>query len=63
MLRRDDDGVFKVALDLEVSGKRKRGRPKKQVEEETEKISLKKKDALKRDKWRDGVRTIAEGMG
>ena len=28
MLRRDDDSVLRVALDLEVSGKRKRGRPK-----------------------------------
>ena len=56
-----------VALNLEVTGKRKRGRPKKtwkkQVEEETEKIGLKKEDAMKRDKWRDGVREIAEGMG
>ena len=26
---RDDDSVLRVALDLEVSGKRKRGRPKK----------------------------------
>ena len=49
-----------------MSGKRKRERPKKtwkkQVEEETEKISL-KEDALRRDKRRDGVRAIAEGMG
>ena len=29
VLRRDDDSVLRVALDLEVSGKRKRGRPKK----------------------------------
>ena len=29
MLRRDDDSVLRVALDLEVSGKKKRGRPKK----------------------------------
>ena len=40
MLKRDDDSVLRVALDLKVSGKRKRGRPKKtwkkQVEEETE---------------------------
>ena len=66
-LRRDDDSVLRVALDLEVSVKRKRGRPKKtwkkQVEEETEKIGLKKEDALRRDKWRDRVRAIAEGMG
>ena len=53
MLRRDNDGVLRVALDLEVSGKRKRGRP-----EETEKIGV-KKDALRRD----GVRAIAEGIG
>ena len=50
MLRRDDDSVLRVALNLEVSGKRKRGRPKKtwkkQVEEETEKIGL-KEDALR----------------
>ena len=67
MLRKDDDSVLRVAMNLEVSGDRKRGRPKKtlkkQVEEETEKIGLKKKDALRRDKWRDGLRAIAEGMG
>ena len=66
VLRRDDDSVFRVALNFEVSGKRKRGRPKawkKHVEEETEKIGLKKEDALRRDKWRDGMRAIAEGTG
>ena len=67
VLRRDDDSVLRVALNLEVSGKRKRGRPKKtwkkQLEEETEIIGLKKEDALRRDKWRDRVRAIAEGMG
>ena len=66
VLRRDDDSVLRVALNLKVSGKRKRGRPKKtwrkQVEEETEKIGL-KEDVLRRDEWRDGVRAIAEGMG
>ena len=49
MLRRDDDSALRVALDLEVAGKRKRGRPKKiwkkRDEEETENIGL-KKDAL-----------------
>ena len=29
MLRRDDDSVLRAALDLEVSGNKKRGRPKK----------------------------------
>ena len=33
------------------------------MEEETEKIGLKKEDALNRDKWGDGVLAIAEGMG
>ena len=67
VLRRDDDSVLTIALNLEVSGKRKRGLPKKtwkkQVEEKTEKIGLKKKNALNRAKWRDGVQAIAEGMG
>ena len=66
MLKKDDDSVLKVAQDLEVNGKRKRGQPKKtwkkQVEEETEKIGLKKKDALNRAKWRDGVQAIEEAM-
>ena len=43
-LRRNDDSVLRVALDLEVSGSRKQGRPKKtwkkQVEE-AEKVGLK----------------------
>ena len=63
----DDDSVLRAALNLEVSGKRKRGRLKKtwkeQMKEETERIGLKKEDALNRDKWRDGVRVIAEGIG
>ena len=68
VLKRDDDSVLRVALDLEVSEKKKRGRPKKTwnkqvVEEENEKIGLKKGNALNRAKWRDGVRAIAEGMG
>ena len=41
VLRRDDDSVLRVALDLKVSSKRKRGQPnktwKKQVEDVTEK--------------------------
>ena len=56
VLRRDDDNVLRIALHLKVSGKRKQGQPKntwkKQVEEKTEKIGL-KKDALNQAKWRD----------
>ena len=66
VLRRDDDSVLRVALDLIVRGKKKRGRLKKtwkgQVEVETERIGLKKENALRRDRWRDRVRTIAEGV-
>ena len=67
VLRRDDNSVLRVALDLEGSGKRKLGRPKKdwkkQVEKETKKIGLKKEDAQNRAKWRDRVQAIVEGMG
>ena len=49
VLRRDDKSVLQVSLDLEMSGNKKRGRPKKtwkkKVEEETENIGL-KEDAL-----------------
>ena len=66
MLRRDGSSVLRVALDLEVSGKRKRGRLKKtwkkQVKEETEKIGW-KEDSLIQDKWRDRVQAIAEEIG
>ena len=54
VLRKDDDSILRVALDLEVSGKRNRGRPKKawkkQLQQETEKIGLKMEDALNRAK-------------
>ena len=50
VLRRDSNSVLRVALNLELSGNRKRRQPKKswkkQVKEETEKIGLKKEDAL-----------------
>ena len=53
VLRREDNSVLWVALNLEVTGRRKQGQLKKtwkkQVEEETEKIGLKKEDALRRD--------------
>ena len=50
VLTRDDNSILRVALDLEVSGKRKRERPKKtwkkQVKEKTDNIGLKKEDAM-----------------
>ena len=48
MLRRDDESVLRVALNLEVSGNRKQRRPKKtwKKQMEEEEFGLKKKDAL-----------------
>ena len=49
-----------------MSGKRKQERSKKTWKKqvgETEKIGLRKEDALNQAKWRDGVRAIAEVMG
>ena len=43
VLRRDDGHVLRKALEFEVKGKRKRGRPKKtQVEKESKSIGLEK---------------------
>ena len=57
VLSRNNDNSLRVALDLEVSGKRKRRQInktwKKQVEEGTEKIGLKKEDALNGAKRRN----------
>ena len=53
VLRRDGGSSLRVALDLEV-------RVTEQVEEETEKIGLKKGDVLNQAKWRDGVQAIAD---
>ena len=39
VLRRDDDRVLKAALNLEVSGERKRGRPKKAWKKQVERRS------------------------
>ena len=61
VLRRDDDSVLRVALNLEVSGKKKRGRQKTwktQVEEKTEKIGLKKENDLNLAKWRDKCKQL-----
>ena len=51
VLRRDDNHVLRKALEFEVKGKRKRGRPRKtwrsQVEKESRSVGL-KKGAMKR---------------
>ena len=63
---RDDGHILRKALEFEVRGKRKRGRPKKmwktQVEKESKSVGLEKKDAMNRARLRVGVREIAAGV-
>ena len=55
LLRREDGNVIRKVLDFEVEGQRKKGRQnrswKRQVEEESVKVGLRRKDALCRLKW------------
>ena len=66
VLRRDDGHVLRKALEFEVKGKKKLGRPKKtwkmQVEE-SKSVDLEKEDALNRARWRVGVGGIAVKVG
>ena len=59
MLIREDGHILRRALDFEVEGESKKGRPKrtwkKQVEEESVKVGLRREDALCRSKWSVGV--------
>ena len=67
VFRRDDGHVLKKALEFEVKGKRKQGRPKKmwkmQVEKENKSVGLEKEDALNRARWRVRVGEIAVRLG
>ena len=67
VLRRDDGHVLRKALEFEVEGKRKQGRPRKtwrlQVEKERKSVGLKKEDAKNRVRWRMGVGEIAGRVG
>ena len=60
---RDDGHVLRKALEFEMKGKKKRGRPKKtrktQVEKESESVGLEREDALNQVRWRVGVGEIA----
>ena len=66
VLRKDDGHVLRKALEFEVRGKRKQGRPKKtwkmQVEKGSKSVGLEKKDAMNQARWRMGVREIAAGV-
>ena len=52
MLRRDDGHVLRKALEFEVKGKGRRGRPRKtwktQVESKSKSVGLEREDALNR---------------
>ena len=67
VLRREDGHVLRKALEFEVKGKRKQGRPKKtwktQVEKESESVVLEKEDTLNRARWRVRVGEIAVKVG
>ena len=58
--------VLRMELDFEVDGQRKKAclkrTWKKQVEEESVKVGLRRKDALSQSKWSVGINLIAAGM-
>ena len=66
VLRREDGHILRRALNYEVEGQRKKGRPrrmwKKLVEEESMKVCLRRKDSSCRSKWSVGVNRIAAGL-
>ena len=66
VLRKDDGHALRKALEFQVRGKRKPGRPKKtwktQVEKESKSVGLEKKDAMNRARWRVGVKKICAGV-
>ena len=66
VLRRPEEDILQRAMEFEVEGTRRRGRPKKtwrsQVEDDTAGVGLTFADAVNRTRWREGVRKIAENM-
>ena len=66
VLRIEDGHVLRRALDFEVEVQRKKGRQKmtwkKQVEEESMKVGLRRKDALRHSMWSVGINKIAAGL-
>ena len=63
MWRREDGNILRRTLDFVVEGQRKKMRPmstwKRQVEEESMKVCLRRKDALCRSKWSVGIKMSA----
>ena len=58
--RREEEGLLGEVMELEVSGVRPRGRPKKQwknnIEEDLRDLNLRETDALDRDSWRAAIK-------
>ena len=63
---REDDHVLRRGLAIEVEGERKKGRPKrmwkKQAEEESVKVGLRRKDEFCCSKWSVGIDKIDAGL-
>ena len=66
VLRKGDGYDLIRALDVEDEGQRKKGRPKRkwkrQVEEESMKVCLRRQDALCRSWWSVGINKIDTGL-
>ena len=66
VLRTEDGRVLRRALHFLVEGQRKKRRLKKswrkQVEEESVKVGLRREDALCRSKWSVGITQIVAGL-
>ena len=66
MIRGDDDNFPERALMLEINGQQKQGRPKqiwrRPVEASVKRNGMEVEEVANRPRWREGVRTIAEGM-
>ena len=66
VLGRNTGDVLRRALNFEVAGRRRPGRPnmtwKKQAQEYIDQIGMKKEDAIDRTKWRDGIYKLSRNM-
>ena len=59
-MRRDQEYVGRTVMEMELPGKRKRGKPKRRfldvVKEDMKELSARKKDIEKRRLWRNMIR-------
>ena len=66
MLRRENGHILRRVLYFEVEGQRRKGRPKRtwkrQVNEESMKVGLRRKDEFCLSKWIVDVNKIAAGL-